>query len=341
MATIGAHYFHVCTLSAERAGVDRDGLLRSAGIDPAAVDRPDWRGSVEAMSLLVRAIWTAMDDEHMGCTGKPVGTGALAMMSELAIHADTVLDGLTSGLAFYALLNTGIETGLTVAGNRVVLDVRLKRPEADTDHYFTEFWMMIWHRFACWLAGETIALELAEFDYPRPDAYFEEFKYLFPTRHRFGASGCRLHFDRKPLLGAIVRTEEERRAMVATAPLDFMTVPAADHSMARRVRMLLRPHAGDAFRPWALGRIAEALAVSPVSLSRALRAEGTSLTAIAENIRRDLAIGRLARRDATVEMIAAELGYAEPRSFTRAFRSWTGVSPLAYRRRMERQPDIR
>jgi AraC-like DNA-binding protein len=70
-----------------------------------------------------------------------------------------------------------------------------------------------------------------------------------------------------------------------------------------------------------------------VLLARRLRAEGTSLSAIVENIRRDMAIARLTRRGATIDRIAADLGYAETRSFTRAFRQWVGESPLRYRAR--------
>ncbi|SDD29267.1 AraC-type DNA-binding protein [Sphingomonas sp. YR710] len=334
MATIGAHYFQVCTRGAERAGVDRDMLLHAAGIDPDAADRPDWRGSVEAMSLLVRTIQATLDDEHMGCTRRRVKSGAFAMMTELAIQADTVLAALAKGIAFYDLLDTGMATRLDISDDHVVLHVAAHDPAADPDHYFTEFWMIIWHRFACWLAGETIALELAEFDYARPDEYYEEFKYLFPTRHRFRASGCRLHFDRAPLMGAIIRTASDRREMVATAPLDFMTIPASDHSMARRVRRLLTPTAGAGFEPATREQIAERLNISPVLLARRLRAEGTSLSAIVENIRRDMAIARLIRRGATIDRIAADLGYAETRSFTRAFRQWMGESPLRYRTRL-------
>jgi AraC-like DNA-binding protein len=336
VATIGAHYFQVCTRGAERAGVDRAMLLAAAGIDPDAAERPDWRGSVEAMSLLVRAIWTTLDDEHMGCTRRRVKSGAFAMMTELAMQADTVLEALVKGIAFYDLLETGMATRLEIGGDRIVLHVAARDPSADPEHYFTEFWMIIWHRFACWLAGETIALELAEFDYSRPDEYFEEFKYLFPTQHRFGASGCRLHFDRAPAMGAIMRTASDRREMAATAPLEFMTIPASDHSMARRVRRLLTPHAGAGFEPQTREQIAARLNVSPVLLARRLRSEGATLSGIIETIRRDMAISRLTRRGATVESIATELGYAETRSFTRAFRQWVGESPLRYRARHER-----
>jgi AraC-like DNA-binding protein len=47
-----------------------------------------------------------------------------------------------------------------------------------------------------------------------------------------------------------------------------------------------------------------------------------------------MAIARLTRRGATIDRIAADLGYAETRSFTRAFRQWVGESPLRYRARL-------
>lgn len=120
--------------------------------------------------------------------------------------------------------------------------------------------------------------------------------------------------------------------MIARAPLDFMTIPASDHSLARRVRRLLVPAAGAFFRPWPMSRVAAVLAMHPAGVARQLRREGTSLARVTENIRRDLASALLQRRDATIEDIAERLGYAEARSFTRAFRRWTGQSPLRFRR---------
>jgi len=332
MATIGAHYFRACTRGAERLGHDRERLLAAAGHTPAEVAQPGWRGSVESMALLVRAIWSTLDDEHMGCTGHAVRSGALVTMVEFAMGADTVLEALERGIRFYRLLTDQLETRLEAQGDDVAVTVTLRRPDLDPDHYFTEFWMITWHRLASWLAGETIAISLAEFTYLRPDAYFEEFKYLFPCTHRFEQSACRLHFERAPLLRPIARTEADRRDMALRAPLDFMTIPSSDRSLARKVRRLLSSPASAPFGPLRLAEIATELQMHPVALARGLRREGTSVTQITENLRRDLAMSRLERGNATVESISAELGFVEPRSFTRAFRQWTGVSPLRFRR---------
>src|SRR3546814_14650707 len=69
---------------------------------------------------------------------------------------------------------------------------------------------------------------------------------------------------------------------------------------------------------------------SDLKLRRLLRAEGANLATIRENVRRDKAVRLLTATHATVEAIAAALGHAEARSFTRAFRHWTGCSPSAW-----------
>lgn len=77
--------------------------------------------------------------------------------------------------------------------------------------------------------------------------------------------------------------------------------------------------------------IARALAVSRRSLERGLAAEGTSVSAILDEERKQRALAWLPTR--SVEAIAERLGYSDRRAFARAFRRWTGSSPLELRRR--------
>lgn len=332
MATIDAHYFRVCTRGAERRGLDRAALLARGGVRIAQTETPGWRGGARSMSRIVRAIWNALDDEHMGCTGVPVRRGALAMMTELAVHADTVLAGLEKGIAFYALLTDAVRTTLDVRENDAVLTVDFASPECDPDHYFLEFWMITWHRFASWLSGETVGIIAAEFTYDRPLAYYREFAHLFPAPLRFNRPANRLILEKGALHSAIVRSDSDRKAFVARLPLDIMTIPSRADSVADKVRRFLSPPAGARFEAPSLEDAASALDVSPLTLQRALRKEGTTFRHVFEAVRRDLAIAHLSRGNATIDAVAFELGYAESRSFTRAFKQWTGSSPLRFRR---------
>lgn len=66
------------------------------------------------------------------------------------------------------------------------------------------------------------------------------------------------------------------------------------------------------------------------SLQRALASRGIAFKSLMNRLLRERAI-ELLRRGATVTETALELGYSDPAHFTRAFRSWTGEIPSAFR----------
>ena len=327
MATIDRHYFQVCTRGARRQGRSITALVAGTGLDPVDFERPGWRGPAEAMALLVRNIWASLEDEFMGYASRAVMPGSFAFAFGLALEGRDVADGLRRAARFFNLLATGIETRIADDATGLAIEVHFAAPERDPDQYFSEFWMIIWHRLACWLAGETIPLVAATFDYPRPDGYLDEFRYLFPCPHRFDAATRRIILDEHVCHAPIRRSDAELRAMVAAAPLDIMTIPASDASWARRIRRLLVRDPA-----LTLKDLAEQAALLPHTLRRRLNDEGTNLATLREAVRREIAI-RLLTGNATVEAVADALGYAEARSFTRAFRHWTGHSPSAWRAR--------
>lgn len=77
--------------------------------------------------------------------------------------------------------------------------------------------------------------------------------------------------------------------------------------------------------------IARRLAMSERSLSRALRSEGTSFAAILADTRKTMAIHYLRDTEMTPAEIAFLLSYQDSNSFFRAFKSWTGRTPLQFR----------
>ncbi len=86
-----------------------------------------------------------------------------------------------------------------------------------------------------------------------------------------------------------------------------------------------------------LASIADAMEVSPKKLQRLLAAEGTSFSVVAEAVREKLAREFLSQPAPQVGQVAGFLGYSGNAAFTLAFRKWTGVSPLQWRKSQERQ----
>lgn len=83
--------------------------------------------------------------------------------------------------------------------------------------------------------------------------------------------------------------------------------------------------------------IAQELKLSTRTLVRRLQAEGTTFLQIKDQLRRDITLSLLRESQQPVENIAAQVGFESLTAFHRAFKGWTGTTPLSYRRKGERR----
>lgn len=80
-----------------------------------------------------------------------------------------------------------------------------------------------------------------------------------------------------------------------------------------------------------LSRVAARLHISSRTFKRKLQEHGASFHELLEAARRAESIRLLRTTSLTVEQIAAQLGYADPSNFCRAFRKWTAATPNTFR----------
>jgi AraC-like DNA-binding protein len=151
--------------------------------------------------------------------------------------------------------------------------------------------------------------------------------------------GCKLRYDcsetliafpeslahqpvtgRDPALFAIVDRYAQR---LAGAPVEVGTL-AAD------VRAVIRT--GLAGGEPSTTSIARKLAMSARTLQRRLAEEDLTVSALVDEIRRELSLEYLDVPTLGMSDIAFMLGYSDVTSFQRAFRRWTGQAPATYRR---------
>jgi len=80
-----------------------------------------------------------------------------------------------------------------------------------------------------------------------------------------------------------------------------------------------------------LSTVARELGMSTRTLQRRLKEERTTLNEVV-GIRRDLSTRYLRQPDLTISDVAYLLGFAEPSTFHRAFRKWSGLTPGEFRK---------
>lgn len=148
---------------------------------------------------------------------------------------------------------------------------------------------------------------------------------------------CPVRFEQPTHSICFAQPDLERRLLSANASVAKLFAECAEAELAQwqdvdisiRVRVVLRGMLrGD--EP-TLEAVASALHLSSRTLQRRLSADKVSFRDLLDSVRRELAEQYLQSSMASLMEISYLLGFADPNSFFRAFKRWTGTTPDVYR----------
>ncbi len=311
-----------------RRGTDPRAALQAARIAPSSVRDPGARITARQMELLSGHAMQELDDEALGWFSRPLPWGTYGMLCRASLTAPNLGVALRRWCRHHRLLTGDVELLLDVEGAVATLSIVEERRLGSARELCLVTLLRYAHGFACWAVDSRIPpLALAlPFD---PPPHASAYAHVFPGPVVFGAARAGLSFDAGYLALPLLRDERDMRAMLQRALAFTVFHYRRDRLLVPRVRDLLRRRADEVRTAWDASRL---LHVSVRSLHRQLRGEGSSLQALKDEARRDLALDLLARGDRPVKQVAAAVGYRNVKSFSRAFRGWTGLSPAAARR---------
>ncbi len=326
--TFSSHYARSILYGLEKTGRDIEPFLKHHEIEPELIHEPKARVPTDQFIRLFRLVWKELDDEFMGRTTSPCRVGYFHLMGSLVVHSANLEEVIRQSIRCYRLFSSDIDIALNLDGEEVELSLTHHKPELDPDNFLVEWLLMVWHRLVGWMIGRKIVLGHATFTHALP-LHFDEYRFVFPCRCYFKQARNSLFFSKKYLHMPVTRTTTELDEFIRNSPRDLLIWTDEDNSVSTQVRRLLENSEEEKLpnQDW----VAEQLHMTANTLSRKLKSEGNSYQRIKDNLRRDQAVTMLTKQNFSVADISTRLGFAEPGAFSRAFKHWTGVSPLAYR----------
>ncbi|MBV8249153.1 MAG: AraC family transcriptional regulator [Comamonas sp.] len=303
--------------------------LEKAQIPPELVEDENECITALQMEALSDAAMRELDDEALGWFERRLPWGSYGMLARASLSAPHLGLALARWCRHHGLIAGDIQLGLSEQAGIATLTLHENRPLGAMREFCMVSVLRNVHGFASWLINEPIALQRASFPFPAP-RHADVYRVLFaPETLEFEAPVASLQFEARWLQAPLARDEAALNRMLQRA-LPIQVRPyQREKTLVQRVRQLLAAGGEEQQTAETLSR---QLHLSQRSLHRQLKEEGASLQALKDEIRRERAIALLLRTSRPIKRVAQACGFLNDKSFIRAFRLWTGLSPSEFRK---------
>jgi AraC-like DNA-binding protein len=253
--------------------------------------------------------------------------GAFGIVEYVCRSAPTLGDALRHWVRFLNLLDDAVLVGLVEEGDDVCLRVlHESEAPAPASHELCFALLVAAARDLCVSTPAIARVELTHRTRGEPSVY----RRWFGAPVSFGAAETQLVFAR-PSLDISLRTADPSLLAILGRHAEELaardrSVPPVLAQVERILRKALRTDDAQ------VDRVARELGLTARSLQRRLKDEGTSFQEVRDKVRRELA-SRYLEDELSMAEISFLLGFSEPSAFFRAFKRWTGLTPLESRAR--------
>jgi AraC-like DNA-binding protein len=310
-------------------GLSRDALMKAAGLDERLRHDPDARVSMLVYMLLWRELLTglplvAVPIEYV----RTLDLATLGVGGQILVRADDLAHACELSVRFSRLTDTGLEQSWLEEADRVGYALT-HRPEVVALRFPIEVMLGTGYRMMSHAAGAPIPLREVTFAHAAgyPVSVYESF---FGCPVRFSANVSALWLDREVVGRPFANRDPlARRYLEAHAEQMLAALPAPQPPAVAQIREAIVIELATSGAE--LARVAKRVAMSTRTVQRRLEEQGTSYQDLVDDVRSAMARALLRDRKRSIIDVAFELGYADLKSFYRAFRRWTDATPAEWR----------
>ena len=332
VVTIAPIYVKQLLEGAALKGYNPEDILRAQGLPTQLLTNPKLRISTIEFAELCHTVTLLLRDEAFGLLTKPQKLGSFKFWAQASLIGDNIQESLKICRDSFNLIDNCISayTSFTEDGGYIAFNY--EQHKSIKSHYYIEALLISTHRTLCWLANEFLPIESVELAYPEP-AHSEEHRFLFyGVPVTFNQKRNAIHFSKKTLLFVCHRNKADLNELLKNTHVRLLTQPKRSKSTSIRVRLWMENLFREGHSNPQIEQAAQYVGLTEQTLRRHLKKDDYSFQRLKDDTRRDMAISYITQKEHSIENIAFRLGFSEASTFIRAFKKWTGLTPLAYRK---------
>jgi len=303
--------------------------LEFAQITPSQAKKANAHITALQMERISSFAMHELNDEVLGCLSRQLPWGTYGMLVRASLTSPTLGVALKRWCRHHGLVADDIELSIEERDGKAHICLRELKDLGEQREFGVLSVLRNLYGVACWLIDSRITLEQVHFAFDAP-AHQAVYPLMFQGPVQFGHADpvSELVMNASYLALPLRRDEAALQRMLETALTLTVLQYRKDRLLLTQVKQALAMHPQDTH---SADDLAPMLNLSPRSLHRQLKEEGTSLQVLKDEVRRERAIELLQRTRKPVKQVAESAGFQNEKSFIRAFKQWTGQTPAAFR----------
>jgi AraC-like DNA-binding protein len=303
--------------------------LKEAGIRRADLGDPDSRVSYASVIALMERAATLLGEPGFGLRfGASQDISDSGILGFVVLNSATLLDSVRNLQRYFLVIGDGEEIEVDQGGPHVKLRFREGNPALRGRRQNSEYFAALIVRACRDMTRRRISPVRAEFMHSRPSARIDYEAHLgCPVRFR--ADWDAVAFESETMQMKIVGANDKLLKVLEMACRKILGPAPKKQDIVHDVRSLIVD--GLARGAVQVDTVASKLSMSSKTLERRLGQRGASFSALSDVIRQEFGKEYLKETDFRLDQIAYLIGYSEPAALVRAFKRWTGNTPMAFR----------
>ena len=303
--------------------------LEFAQITPSQAKKASAHITALQMERISSFAMHELNDEVLGCLSRELPWGTYGMLVRASLTSPTLGVALKRWCRHHGLVADDIELSVEERDGKAHIRLRELKDLGEQREFGVLSVLRNLYGVACWLVDSRITLEQVHFAFEAP-AHQAVYPLMFQGPVLFGSATpiSELVMNASYLALPLRRDEAALQRMLETALTLTVLQYRKDRLLLTQVKQALAMYPQDTH---SAEDLAPLLNLSPRSLHRQLKEEGTSLQVLKDEVRHERAIELLQRTRKPIKQVAESAGFQNEKSFIRAFKQWTGQTPAAFR----------
>ncbi len=310
----------------ERRNIAVEELCKGTSFDPRLLDDPSARIPIVDYERLIARALEITGDPQLGLhVGARTPIAALTVLGHLITSCRTLREASEMLSRYIGLVADEVHVELRESPDAVELAIDLHPAYAHRAYCLELSLALVQCVIRIFMGNQQFEVCFEHEAQGSLETYLEHFGSSVHFRADSNAiRGPAEVFDRRQL-----HTDAQLRELLRNRADAMLANLAAPDRLPLRVReyIMAQPQPGAV----SAAMLAEAFQLTERGLRRRLLELGTGLRELLDETLRDMACDALRDHGSSIQEVAFRLGYSEPSAFHRAFKRWTGVTPLEFR----------